>query len=213
MFSETLERSLQKMIGFRKLLQQVTRRGNPPDIVSALLQADARDKAFFEQRDKLDAIAARMTTPVRTVTVNRDDEHNAFFLFVEDRSQGYPRTYSIGLDFITSGEYRTLIAAFREIRDVTFPEDRLFDRLRVDGALARHDGLLAAEDHDDRHVKRRRRNPTVLGQDLLERPVWKHLDPVAGLVADQRVADESVLDQLHQTRNGYKQYPRSKVFF
>jgi DNA gyrase subunit B len=121
MFGETLERSLQKMIGFRKLLQQVTRRGNPPDIVSALLQADARDKAFFEQRDKLDAIAARMTTPVRTVTVNRDDEHNAFFLFVEDRSQGYPRTYSIGLDFITSGEYRTLIAAFREIRDVTFP--------------------------------------------------------------------------------------------
>jgi DNA gyrase subunit B len=121
MFGETLERSLQKMIGFRKLLQQVTRRGNPPDIVSTLLQADARDKAFFEQRDKLDVIAARMTTPVRTVTVNRDDEHNAYFLFVEDRSQGYPQTYSIGLDFITSGEYRTLIAAFREIRDVTFP--------------------------------------------------------------------------------------------
>ena len=90
-FGETLERSLQRMMGFRKLLQQVTRRGNPPDIVSALLQFDARDKSFFEQRDKLDVIAARMTTPVRTVTVNRDDEHNAFVLAVEDRSQGYPR--------------------------------------------------------------------------------------------------------------------------
>ena len=120
-FGETLERSLQKMMGFRKLLQQVTRRGNPPDIVSTLLYADARDKSFFEQRDKLDILAARMTTPVRTVTVSRDNEHNAFGLEVEDRSQGYPRLYSIGVDFIASGEYRTLEAAYREIRDVTFP--------------------------------------------------------------------------------------------
>ena len=120
-FGETLERSLQKMMGFRKLLQQVTRRGNPPDIVSTLLYADARDKSFFEQRDKLDILAARMTTPVRTVTVSRDNEHNAFGLEVEDRSQGYPRLYNIGVDFIASGEYRTLEAAYREIRDVTFP--------------------------------------------------------------------------------------------
>ena len=121
MFGEMLERSLQRMMGFRKLLQQVTRRGNPPDILSTLLQADARDKSFFEQRDKLDVIAARMTTPIRTLTVNRDDEHNAFVLAIEDRSQGYPQHYNIGVDFITSGEYRTLLAAFREIRDVTFP--------------------------------------------------------------------------------------------
>ncbi len=120
-FGETLERSLQRTIGFRKLLQQVTRHGNPPDIVSTLLQADALDKSFFEQRDKLDRIATRMTTLVRTLTVNRDDEHNAFVLAIEDRSQGYPRHYNIGVDFIASGEYRTLLAAFREIRDVTFP--------------------------------------------------------------------------------------------
>ena len=120
-FGETLERSLQAMMGFRKLLQQVTRRGNPPDIVSALLQAGARDKSFCEQRDKLDVIAERMTTPVRRLTVNRDEEHNAFVLAIEDRSQGYARDYLVGVDFIASGEYRTLLAAFSEIRDVTFP--------------------------------------------------------------------------------------------
>jgi DNA gyrase subunit B len=120
-FGEALERSLQHIMGFRKLLQQVTRRGHPPDIVSTFLQADARDKSFLEQRDKLDKIAARMTTPVRTVTVNRDDEHNAFVLAVDDRAQGYPRHSSIGVEFIGSGEYRTLLAAYREIRDITFP--------------------------------------------------------------------------------------------
>ena len=120
-FGEALERSLQRMMAFRKLLQQVTRRKNPPDIIAALLQADARDKSFCEERERLDVIAARMTTPVRTLTVNRDEEHNAFVLAIEDRSHGYPRKHSIGVDFIASGEYRTLLAAFDEIRDITFP--------------------------------------------------------------------------------------------
>ena len=121
LLGEELERRLQRTIAFRKLLQQVTRRGNPPDIVTTLLESDARDKSFFEQRDRLDSIAARMTTPVRTVTVKRDDEHNVFALAIEDRAQGYPRTYQMGIDFVTSGEYRTLAAAYREIEDIRFP--------------------------------------------------------------------------------------------
>jgi DNA gyrase subunit B len=121
MFGEVLERRLQRTMAYRKLLQQVTRRGHPPAIVSALLLLDARDKSFFEQRDRLDILAARMTTPTRTVSVTRDDEHNVFALQIEDRSPGYPRRYEIGVDFITSGEYRTLVAAYREIQDITFP--------------------------------------------------------------------------------------------
>jgi DNA gyrase subunit B len=121
MFGEILERQLQRAEAYRKLLQQVTRRGHPPSIVSALLEFDARDKSFFEQRDRLDVIAARMTIPTRTVTVERDDEHNVFALHVEDRSPGYPRRYEIGVDFITSGEYRLLAAAYREIQDIKFP--------------------------------------------------------------------------------------------
>jgi DNA gyrase subunit B len=62
-----------------------------------------------------------MTTPTRNVVVSRDDEHNAFELSIEDRSQGYPRRYKMGVDFITSGEYRTLHAAYREIQDIKFP--------------------------------------------------------------------------------------------
>src|SRR6187455_1404330 len=120
-FGETLERQLQRMIAYRKLLQIVTRRGNPPEIVTALLQLDARDKSFFEHREKLDILAARMTTPISSVSVSRDDEHNTFTLDVEDRSHGYPRPFSFGVDFVSSGEYRTLAAAFREMQEITFP--------------------------------------------------------------------------------------------
>jgi len=120
-FGELLERQLQHAISYRKLLQQVTRRGHPAAIVSALLEARARDRSFFEQRVDLDAIAARMTTPARTVSVIRDEEHNAFALSVEDRSQGYPQRYEIGGDFVASGEYRILATAYGEIADITFP--------------------------------------------------------------------------------------------
>jgi DNA gyrase subunit B len=139
MFGEQLERQLQRTISFRKLLQQVTRRGHPPDIVSALLESDARDKSFFEHRERLDVLAARMTTPVRTVTVKRDDEHNVFALAIEDRSQGYPRAYEMGIDFITSGEYRTLVAAYREIDDIKFPAV-----VKVTGAPVEDEGAAEA---------------------------------------------------------------------
>jgi DNA gyrase subunit B len=120
-FGETLERQLLRMIGYRKLLQLVTRRGNPAEIVTALLQMDARDKTFFEHREKLDVLSARMTTPTRNVDVTRDTEHNAYRLAVEDRAHGYPRHFEFGVEFVTSGEYRTLMAAYREIQDITFP--------------------------------------------------------------------------------------------
>jgi DNA gyrase subunit B len=120
-FGEPLERHLQRMIGYRKLLQQATRRGHPPEIVTALLQMDARDKSFFDQKDRLEALAARMTTPVRTVSVARDEEHNAYYLAIDDRSHGYPRPFEIGVNFITSGEYRTLVSAYASIHEIRFP--------------------------------------------------------------------------------------------
>ena len=55
---------------------------------------------------------------MRDVSVVRDDEHNAWQLRIEDRSNGYPRLDHIGLDFIATGEYRTLAASYAEIRDV-----------------------------------------------------------------------------------------------
>src|SRR5690606_32484058 len=71
--------------------------------------------------ERLEELAEKMTTAVRSVTVARDDEHNAYYLDVEDRSHGYPRRFALGIDFITAGEYRTLLAAYREIHEVRFP--------------------------------------------------------------------------------------------
>jgi DNA gyrase subunit B len=112
-----LEKLLHRLIAFRKLLQVVQRRGAEHDVVQALLDEQA-DRAYFANRERLDALAARLTTPLRAVTVRADEEHNMFALDIEDRSNGYPRPYTIGFEFIGAAEYRTLLASYRDIKDV-----------------------------------------------------------------------------------------------
>jgi len=109
-----LEKLLHKMIAHQKLLEVVERRGHPREIVEALVAGGA-DREYFADRSRLDALAEAMTTPTRTVTVQRDEEHNRFLLHIEDRSGGYPRQHTIGVDFVTTGEYRTLLANHRDI--------------------------------------------------------------------------------------------------
>ena len=102
------------MIAHQKLLQTVERRGHPREIVEALLAAGA-DREYFADKDRLEGLAQTLTTPTRTVTVQRDEEHNRYLLQIEDRSSGYPRQHTIGVDFVTAGEYRTLLANHRDI--------------------------------------------------------------------------------------------------
>ncbi len=109
-----LEKLLHKMIAHQKFLDTVERRGHPREIVEALVVAGA-DRDYFADRDRLEGLAQALTTDARTVTVQRDEEHNRYLLQVEDRSNGYARHHSIGVDFVTAGEYRTLLANRRDI--------------------------------------------------------------------------------------------------
>jgi DNA gyrase subunit B len=109
-----LEKLLQKMIAHQKFLQTVERRGHPREIVEALLEAGA-EREYFADKERLEGLAQALSNPTRTVTVERDEEHNRYLLQIEDRSSGYPRQHTIGVDFVTAGEYRTLLANHRDI--------------------------------------------------------------------------------------------------
>ncbi len=109
-----LEKLLQKMIAHQKLLHMIERRGHPREIIEALVAAGA-DREYFADKARLDSLAQALTTPTRAVMVQRDEEHNRYLLHVDDRSSGYSRQHIIGVDFVTAGEYRTLLANHREI--------------------------------------------------------------------------------------------------
>jgi len=116
-----LERVLHRLIAFKKYLQVIERRGYQFDVVKGLMDRDAKDKVFFGDAEALQSLAGELGTPARVVTVQPDEEHNIFALRVDDRSNGYPRHYTLDLDFVSGGEYRTLASSYRDIRGVKLP--------------------------------------------------------------------------------------------
>jgi DNA gyrase subunit B len=113
-----LEKLMHGIIAYRDVLQIIERRGHARDVIEALLDRDARDRTFFENQTGLTNLALQLTTPLRDLSVVRDEEHNAWSLRIDDRSGGYSRIDNISLTFVASGEYRTLAAGYMEIKDV-----------------------------------------------------------------------------------------------
>jgi DNA gyrase subunit B len=116
-----LERVLHRLIAFKKYLQVIERRGFQYDVVKALMDREAKDKVFFADATALQGLAGELETPTRAVTVQADEEHNISALRVEDRSNGYPRHYTVDMNFVCGGEYRTLLSSYREIKGVRLP--------------------------------------------------------------------------------------------
>ena len=109
-----LEEVLHQVMGFRKLMQVVERRGVSRDVISALLSRGVRDRSFFSDRVAIEDLASELGTQTRHVSVGTDEEHNALVVHVEDGTGGYPRRHSIGVDFVMLAEYRALLASFED---------------------------------------------------------------------------------------------------
>ena len=117
---EQLEQRLEKLTAFRKYLQIVERRGPSREVVLAVLE-HVKDRTFFSDQPKVEALAAALAAPARTVTVQPDEEHQAFAVVLEDRSGGYPRHHRIDFDFFTTGEFRTLVSSYQDVSGIRGP--------------------------------------------------------------------------------------------
>ena len=116
-----LEQRLEKLMQFRKFLQIVERRGPSHEVVMALLDADVKDKTFFQDRDRVETHRAAADNATLTATVQQDEEHQAFALAIEDRTGGYPRHHRIDQNFITTAEYRTLAQSYQDVKGIRGP--------------------------------------------------------------------------------------------
>jgi DNA gyrase subunit B len=113
------ERELERLMAFRKLLQVVERRVPLRRVILALLRHGASDLAFWADRQAVESLADEIRTETVKITVAEDAEHRAFALDIEDSETGYGRRYRLGLDFVTTGEFRTLASAFPDVKAVT----------------------------------------------------------------------------------------------
>jgi DNA gyrase subunit B len=113
-----LEHKLERLMAFRKYLQVVERRGPGRRAILALLEGQARDKAFWIDRARVDALAAHLTQPAVAASVVEDSEHQALAVEIDDRSAGYGRRHRLDLDYVTTGEFRTLAGAYQDVREL-----------------------------------------------------------------------------------------------
>ena len=118
---EQLEDILHQLMAFQKMLAVVERRGPRRDVVQQLLDRGARDRKFFTDRAQVDALAQAIESSACAVTVTPDEEHNAWSIAIEDRTNGFPRRQTVGVDFVETAEYRTLLRQHRAIGQVRGP--------------------------------------------------------------------------------------------
>jgi DNA gyrase subunit B len=118
-----LEKKLEKLITFRKLLQVVERRGPTRDVIIGLLDQGIRggEKAFFTDRDKLQAFADSLNSKTRAASVQPDEEHQAHGIVIEDRTGGYPKYHRVDLDFVLTTEFRTLASSYNDVKSIKAP--------------------------------------------------------------------------------------------
>jgi len=116
-----LEARLEKLVSFQKYLQIVERRGPSRPIVLALLERGAHDRAFFQDADRIQALADALHSPVVSASVQPDEENQAQSLVIEDRSGGYPRHHRINMDFVGTSEFRVLAASYHDVDGIRAP--------------------------------------------------------------------------------------------
>ena len=116
-----LESRLERLVAFQKYLHIVERRGPSRSIVMALLERGAADRAFFQDREKVQALADALQSPTVTASVQPDEENQAHSLVVEDRSGGYPRHHRVNIDFVGTSEFRVLAASYQDVDGIRAP--------------------------------------------------------------------------------------------
>ena len=104
-----LEEMLRRLIAFQRLLQAVERRGPGPDVVLAVLEQGARDRTFFADRGRVEAVGRVVAAANRDVAIEDDEEHGACRLVVAERRNGFSSRHAVGVDFVEGAEYRALL--------------------------------------------------------------------------------------------------------
>jgi DNA gyrase subunit B len=116
-----LETRLEKLVAFQKYLHIVERRGPSRPIVIALLERHAHERAFFQDAEKVQALADALHTATVSASMQPDEENQAHSLVIEDRTGGYPRHHRINMDFVSTSEFRVLASTYQDIDGIKGP--------------------------------------------------------------------------------------------
>lgn len=112
---EKLEKLLSKLVAYKGLIDQISKKQNDPDVISTLVQADI-ERDTLKDRTAVEGIVARIRERFTSrrpgdsieVEVTSDEEHKSCKLEIEIRRAGVHQKMIIDEDFIASPEFKEL---------------------------------------------------------------------------------------------------------
>lgn len=114
---EKLEKLLSKLVTYKSLIDQMSKKQNDPDVMSTVTQSDI-DKESLKDRNMVEGLFAKIKDRFTSrrpgdslkVEIVTDEEHKSYKLEIEIRRSGVHQTMIIDEDFISSPEFRELKA-------------------------------------------------------------------------------------------------------
>jgi DNA gyrase subunit B len=110
---------LEKLSRYSDFLSRLQNKGYPRSLLKVLLEEGVRNKTVFEDRENVADLQKRLEkSGFEAFDIYRDEEHNLHGFEVRERVEGNERRCRIQAGLITSVEYRQLIQAYGEIREM-----------------------------------------------------------------------------------------------
>ena len=111
---ENFRKFFQRLIAKKTYIHILERKNYPFFLIDILLASGVKDVEFLRSQKKMEDIQSLLTEKGIISTLNKDEEHGLFELFVDFQINGMRDSCKVNLDLVSSYEYKSLFKIHEE---------------------------------------------------------------------------------------------------
>jgi len=111
---EIFRKFFQRLIAKKTYIHILERKNYPFFLIDILLASGVKDAEFLRSQKKMEEIKSLLTEKGIISTLNKDEEHGLFELFVDFQINGMRVSCKVNLDLVSSYEYKSLFKIHEE---------------------------------------------------------------------------------------------------
>jgi DNA gyrase subunit B len=113
---------LDRLSRYYDFMNRLQNKGYPRSLLKILLEEGVRNKAVFEEKEKVTHLQKRLQKGgFEVFDLSWDEEHNLYGFEVQELSEGSERRIKVRCDLVSSVEYRQLMQLYGEIQEMAPP--------------------------------------------------------------------------------------------
>ena len=201
-----VRRFVERLVGVAKLMSRIERRGISRKLADILVRHGARDAAFFQDKNALQAIIRPDREAGADVGVEAIEGGSGYELSFEDKSVSPPRRSRAGADFVATPEYKALFSAFEDVKEFDQPPFGIHSDGTTEKAGSRDELVSRLMDEGRKGLQIQRYKG--LGE-MNPEELWETtMDPSQRTLVHVRLEDEEVAENMFSTLMGDAVEPR-----